>query len=128
MKINKSETNGYYKIKNGPAKGLWLHFSMNALLNLQKDFNTTVTKVGEDMAKGDSFASYTGLACLIYSAAKAYAQENGHDLYYNYHNIIDWVSEIGFEETEDLWKAITWNSGGDIKSRKKVGKKKEVKN
>lgn len=129
--MEKTTNNGYFKIKTSDFGDKWLRFSMNCWLNLKNYSNKSVDDIGKAMESGDYFDKITSLSELIYCASMAYDQENGNDIDYNYHNTVNWLSDMEEEDILGLYDALTWSSGGNLKKKmaKGLGKspKKEQK-
>ena len=104
-------TNGYYQLPNKQ----WLHFSTNCWFNLQqntgKDVLTWNKEYTEFNKKDDILGQYNLLAELAFAAARAYDQEEGNEIKYNFFKVRSWMDTLNGQHAMDFFNAMSWNLG-----------------
>ena len=121
--LNKTESmtkhRGYYDLKTVDGTKT-LHFAANCWLNLLEDTKMEFDVFTKNFMKAEEEKDILGvvnyMTDVIFAAAKAYDQEKGNEVDYNWFNVRNWVGALGEAEGAAITETIT--SSGNIHKEK----------
>ena len=114
---------GYYDLKTVDGTKT-LHFAANCWLNLLEDTKMEFDVFTKNFMKAEEEKDILGvvnyMTDVIFAAAKAYDQEKGNEVDYNWFNVRNWVGALGEAEGAAITETIT--SSVEIPKEEKKGK------
>ena len=120
MSKNYTKQRGYLQLDT-PDGAKWMHFSMNALVNLKNSTGLDVATWGQELDKADTLDQGVMICDLIHSGMLAFDQEEGNNVDYNVFKVRNWAIEAMNNDdnlAKDIFEVLTLSMG-----KPKEGKK-----
>lgn len=120
MTKNYTKQRGYLQIDT-PEGAKWMHFSMNALVNLKDINGLDIATWGKELDKADTLEQGVLICDLIYSGMLAFDQEEGNNADYNVFKVRNWALEAMDNDDQlatKIFEALRYSMGKAKEAKK----------